>query len=158
MKRQLNFWSKPNTAPEKDLVNTSLSIEDNQFTIRFGKPGSVKPITQIVFVLDEDKSFDLRRAFELSGCKVFQDEMDERIYFANIAMQREQAKSSERFAVCMGWAVVFFITCMMIGSLLMKLPILLVLFASLIVSLLVGFLTRKFYYNATEAPNSSESS
>jgi hypothetical protein len=151
MKRQLNFWSKPNNASEKDLVNTSLSIEDNQFTIRFGKPGSVKPITQIVFFIDEDKSFDLRRAFELSGCKVFQDEMDERIYFANIAMQREHAKSVERFTVCVGWSVIFYIVCMAIGMFLIKLSMILSLLLSIPLAILVGILIRNKFYNETEA-------
>lgn len=158
MKRQLNFWSKPNTAPEKDLVNTSLSIEDNQFTIRFGKPGSVKPITQIVFVLDEDKSFDLRRAFELSGCQVFQDEMDERLYFANIAMSRESAKQAEYLAISVGWSLLVWMVCTLVFVFLLKLYVITSFCLSLSISILFFIFFRKKFYNATEAPNSSESS
>lgn len=153
MKRQLNFWSKPIGAPETDLVNTSLSIKDDQFTVVFRKPGHVKPISYIVFNLNEEESFDLRKAFELSGCRVFQDEMDERIYFANIAMQREHAKSTERFAITIGWSVLFYIACMFISAVLLKIYVITSLCLSLSAAIIFCIFLRKKFYNETKVLN-----
>lgn len=163
MKRQLNFWSKPNSAPEKDLVNVSLSIEDNQFSVIFRKPGSAIPIRQTVIQVNDDESFDLRRAFELAGAAVFHDEMDERIYFANIARQRDTARQAEYLGVSVGWSVLLYIACMLIFALLLKIYVITSLCFSLSISIIFCIFFRRYKVskeknNETKTPNSSESS
>ena len=145
MKRQLNFWSKPNSAPEEDLVNISLSIEENQFSVIFRKPGTVTPIRKTVITVNDDESFDLRRAFELAGAQVFQDEMDERIYFSNIARSRESAKQAQLLGVAIGWATIIYIICMMVGVFLFKMHIILTLVFSLAIAISsIILIKRKF--------------
>lgn len=151
MKRQLNYWSKPNKAPETELVNVSLSVEDNNFTIRFGRPGSIQPITQIVFDLDDQKSFDLRKAFDLSGAAVFQDEMDERIYFSNIARSREEATKAQNFAIVIGWSVLIYIVCMFTFTVLFKLYVISSLCFSLSAAIIFCILFSKKVMNKAES-------
>jgi hypothetical protein len=156
MKRQLNYWSKSFGLPESELVNVSLSIEDKQFTVVFRRPGSVKPITQVAIDINSDEEiFNLKYAFESSGCQIFQDEMDERIYFSKIVMQREEAKQAEKFVVCVGWSVIFYIICMAIGAFLIKLPIILSLLLSIPLAILCGTLIRNKFYNETKTSDGS---
>lgn len=146
MKRQLNFWSKMRGLPDKDLINTSLSIEDNKFTVRFGRPGSVEPIDQIEIELSDEEALQLKHAFELAGAQVFQDEMDERIYFANIARSKEELSRSQNLAICIAQAVI----CMIIGALIIKLSVILSLIISLTISILCGIFLRKNIYKESE--------
>lgn len=143
MKRQLNFWSKKFGVSDSELINVSLSIDNTQFTVVFRRPGSVKSITQVVVNVNSEESFNLKYAFESSGCQVFQDEMDERIYFANIARQRESAKRTANFAVLVGWSVMLYIICMLTGFYLLNLSILLTLCFSFLISILFGWLFKK---------------
>ena len=144
MKRQLNFWSKPNTAPEKDLVNVSLSIEENQFSVIFRKPGSAVTIRKTVITVDDNESFDLRRAFELAGAQIFQDEMDERIYFANIARIRESAQQAEKLAILVCSSLLVWMVCLLIFVLLLKLYIITSICLSLLISIIFCIFFRRY--------------
>lgn len=144
MKRQLNFWSKMYGLPDKDLINTSLSIEDNKFIVKFVRPGSIEPIDQIVIDLNNEEALQLKHAFELAGANVFQDEMDERIYFANIARQRDAAQQAEYLGVSVGWSILLYIACMLFFALLLKIYVITSLCFSLPISIIFCIFFRRY--------------
>lgn len=149
MKRQLNFWTKMRGLPDKDLINISLSIEDKKFTITFRRPGSVKPIDQIVVDLSDDEAIEMKHTFELCGASVFETQMDENIYFANIARSRESVKYAENVGISVGWATATYLICMVIFGTLTKVPIIFVFVISLFIAIMLGIFLKKNVYKET---------
>lgn len=156
MKRQLNFWANKRGYSKDELVNVSLSIEDNKrFTAIFRRPGSAKPIAQVVSDINIEDVYNLTYAFESSGCLTFHDEMDERIYFGNIARQKEDVKRAENLGVCTSWSTILYIVLMIVGVYFCKLSVPLTLCLSTFISISFCFWLKKNIYNETKTSNDS---
>lgn len=83
MKKRIDFLC--NDKNKKKPINIMLSVTDDEFVVDFRHPGSSEPITNVLISLGKEESQELKSTLVACGALSFEDEMDERIHFANVA-------------------------------------------------------------------------